>query len=79
MAFPDGTGIRVHPKAAGAPNGLAEAFVKTLKRDHARVAPLPDARTILGLVSAWIEDHNTSRPHSGLRMRSPREFRARRA
>ncbi|ETX13200.1 hypothetical protein OCH239_12825 [Roseivivax halodurans JCM 10272] len=25
-------------------------FVKTLKRDYARVTPLPDARTVLGLV-----------------------------
>ena len=58
-------------------NGIAEAFVKTLRRDYARVALLPDARTILGLVPAWIEDYNASHPHSGLRMLSPREFRAR--
>lgn len=58
-------------------NGIAEAFVKTLKRDYARVTLLPDAPTILKLVAAWIEDYNTSHPHSGLRMLSPREFRAR--
>ena len=58
-------------------DGVAEAFVRTLKRDYARVTLLPDARTILGLVSAWIEDYNASHPHSGLRMLSPREFRAR--
>ena len=39
--------------------------------------PAPGCQTILGLVSAWIEDYNTSRPHSGLRMLSLREFRAR--
>jgi transposase InsO family protein len=58
-------------------NGLAEAFVKTLKRDYARVTLLPDAPTILRLVSGWIEDYNTSHPHGGLRMLSPREFRTR--
>ena len=26
-------------------NGMAEAFVKTFKRDHVRVNPIPDART----------------------------------
>lgn len=26
-------------------NGIAEAFVKTLKRDHVRVNPIPDAAT----------------------------------
>jgi putative transposase len=57
-------------------NGIAEAFVKTLKRDYARVTVLPDAVTTLALVPAWIADYNTSHPHSGLRMLSPQEFRA---
>jgi putative transposase len=57
-------------------NGMAEAFVKTLKRDYVRVTPLPDANTVLGLVAGWITDYNTVHPHSALRMRSPAEFRA---
>src|SRR6516162_11119073 len=28
-------------------NGMAEAFVKTFKRDYVRINPLPDARTVL--------------------------------
>ena len=28
-------------------NGMAEAFVRTIKRDYARVNPLPDARTAI--------------------------------
>lgn len=28
-------------------NGMSEAFVKTLKRDHVQVAPLPDAEKSL--------------------------------
>ena len=72
-------GLRLAFTPARSPesNGIAEAFVKTLKRDYARLTLLPDARTILALVPAWIEDYNTSHPHSGLRMLSPREFRAR--
>lgn len=55
-------------------NGISEAFVKTLKRDYARVQPRPDALTVLAQLPAWIEDYNTSHPHSGLQMLSPREF-----
>lgn len=57
-------------------NGMAEAFVKTLKRDYARTVILPDAETVLALLPAWIDDYNDSHPHSGLGFRSPREFRA---
>jgi transposase InsO family protein len=55
-------------------NAISEAFVKTLKRDYVQVTPLPDARTVLGLIGGWIEDYNDKHLHSGLKMRSPREF-----
>ena len=55
-------------------NGVCEAFVKTLKRDYARVNPRPDAISVLQQLPAWFEDDNNIHPHSGLRMRSPREF-----
>ena len=55
-------------------NGISEAFVKTLKRDYVQVTPLPDAKTVLALIGTWIEDYNENHPHSGLKMRSPREF-----
>ena len=55
-------------------NGMSEAFVKTLKRDYARVTILPDADTILALLSEWIEDYCEIHPHPGLKFRSPREF-----
>lgn len=55
-------------------NGVCEAFVKTRKRDYARVNPRPDANSVLQQLPAWFEDYNTVHPHSGLRMRSPREF-----
>ena len=55
-------------------NGMSEAFVNTLKRDYIHVTPLPDGETASRLIGAWIEDYNTNHPHSGLKMRSPREF-----
>jgi transposase InsO family protein len=55
-------------------NGMSEAFVTTLKRDHGNVTPLPDAAAVLGSIAGWFEDHDNHHPHSGLKMRSPREF-----
>jgi transposase InsO family protein len=55
-------------------NGISEAFVKTLKRDYVQITPLPHAQNALGLIGEWIEDYNENHPHSGLKMRSPREF-----
>jgi len=56
-------------------NGMAEAFVKTLKRDYARVNPCPDAASVLRRLDGWFEHYNTVHPHKALRYRSPREFR----
>lgn len=53
---------------------ISDAFVKTLKRDYVQVTPLPDAQNVLGLIGGWIEDYNDNHPHSGLKMRSPRDF-----
>ncbi len=55
-------------------NGMAEAFVKTLKRDYVRVSPIPDAAAALALVDSWMEDYNIVHPHSRLGYRSPREY-----
>lgn len=55
-------------------NGMSEAFVKTLKRDYLRARPVPDARTALDQIAGWFEDDNDNHSHSGLKMRSPREF-----
>jgi transposase InsO family protein len=55
---------------------LAEAFVKTFKRDYVDGAELSDAETVLAQLSGWLEDHNTRAPHSALGMRSPVEYRA---
>ena len=44
-------------------NGMAEAFVNTLKRDYVSVSPLPDAETALRFIPGWFEDYNESHPH----------------
>jgi transposase InsO family protein len=59
-----------HPQS----NGMSEAFVTTLKRDHGNVTPLPDAAAVLGSIAGRFEDHDDHDPHSRLKMRSPREF-----
>jgi len=54
---------------------MAEALVKTIKRDYVYVTDLPDAQTSLKLIPKWIEDYNENQPHKGLRMLSPRQSR----
>ena len=53
---------------------MAEAFVRTFKLDYLRVNAVPDAEAPLAQIAGWFEDYNENHPHSGLRMRSPREF-----
>lgn len=55
-------------------NGLAEAFVKTFKRDYVWVNHLPDADTVMGKLGEWFNDYNEFAPHKGLKMLSPRQF-----
>ncbi len=56
-------------------NGMAEAFVKLIKRDYARVSAKPDAASVLRQLDAWFEHYNSVHPHKALGYRSPREFR----
>jgi putative transposase len=55
-------------------NGMAEAFVKTFKRDYVRVNLIPHAPAALAQIDLWMEDYNTVHPHSRLGYRSPREY-----
>jgi putative transposase len=57
-------------------NGLAEAFVKTFKRDYVNGAELRDAEAVLAQLGGWFDDYNTRAPHSALGMRSPADYRA---
>ena len=68
---------RTTPVESPQSNGMAEAFVRTLKRDYARVNPKPDARTVIAQLPRWFAHYNTVHPHRALGYRSPREFIAR--
>lgn len=56
-------------------NGMAEAFVKTFKRDYVYLADVTTADQVLARLPSWFEDYNEVHPHKGLRMMSPRQFR----
>ena len=56
-------------------NGMAEAFVKSFKRDYVWFGKLSDAKTVMTLLPGWFEDYNERAPHKGLKMLSPRQFR----
>jgi putative transposase len=62
------------PVSSPQSNGMAEAFVRTLKRDYVRVNPKPDARTVIDQLPGWIAHYNEVHPHRALGYRSPREF-----
>lgn len=55
-------------------NGMAEAFVKTFKRDYVWVSDTSDALTVLNQLPAWFEDYNERAPHKALKMLAPRQF-----
>jgi putative transposase len=56
-------------------NGMAEAFIKTFKRDYVRMHELSDAMRVLEQLPSWFEDYNENHPHKGLKMMSPREYK----
>lgn len=55
-------------------NGMAESFVKTMKRDYVAFMPTPDAATAAHNLAIAFEYYNEKHPHSALKYRSPREF-----
>ncbi len=56
-------------------NGMAEAFIKTLKRDYVAIQGAPDAASVLENLPKWFEHYNEIHPHKALQYQSPREFR----
>jgi putative transposase len=63
------------PKSSPQSNGMSEAFVNTIKRDHVSGADRRDAATLLDQAPAWIADYNAIAPHSSLGYRSPQQYR----
>jgi len=56
---------------------MAEAFVKTFKRDYVSVNSIPAAKTVVDRLRLWFEHYNTLHPHKALGYRSPGESRNR--
>ncbi|HAV9203509.1 TPA: IS3 family transposase [Escherichia coli] len=55
-------------------NGIAESFVKTIKRDYISIMPKPDGLTAAKNLAEAFEHYNEWHPHSALGYRSPREL-----
>ncbi|WP_176356708.1 IS3-like element IS2 family transposase [Escherichia coli] len=60
-------------------NGIAESFVKTIKRDYISIMPKPDGLTAGKNLAEAFEHYNEWHPHSALGYRSPREYLRQRA
>jgi transposase InsO family protein len=65
---------RTTPIESPQSNGMAEAFVRTIKRDYVRVCPRPNAESVMRQLPSWIAHYNEVHPHKALGYRSPREF-----
>jgi hypothetical protein len=48
-------------------NGMAEAFVKTFKRDYVYLQRLESAPSVIGQLPTWFDDYNEVHPHRGPR------------
>ena len=67
--------VRTTPSYSPESNGMAEAFVKTFKRDYVYVNDVSDAASIIRSLESYFSDYNEHAPHKGLKMLSPRMFR----
>ncbi|WP_267414892.1 IS3 family transposase, partial [Sphingomonas sp. GC_Shp_4] len=67
-SFARGIGLvpRTTPVSSPQSNGMAEAFVRTLKRDYVRVNPKPDAQTVIAQLPGWLAHYNEVHPHRAL-------------
>lgn len=63
------------PVASPESNGMAEAFVNTLRRDYIDGADLSTAAKVIEQMAGWIADYNGFAPHSALGEKSPVEYR----
>lgn len=56
-------------------NGMAEAFVKTVKRDYVNVGDVSTAAGVLAALPRYFADYNENHPHKDLKMLSPNQVR----
>jgi transposase InsO family protein len=75
--FGEAAGLVVCTTPAYSPesNGMAEAFVRTFRRDYVYLNRLDAAEEVMRALASWFEDYNSHHPHKGLNMLSPRAFR----
>ncbi len=70
-----GFGVRTTPAYSPESNGMTEGFVKLFKCDYAYVNELWTAESVPRSLPEWFADYNQPHPHSGLKMKSPLEYR----
>jgi putative transposase len=58
---------------------MAQSFVKTLKRDYAKLADRPNSQTVMALLPKWFDDYNYYYPHSALGHVPAKLFKEKRA
>lgn len=56
-------------------NGMAEALVKTIKRDYVYTSDCENPAVVLEMIPGWFSDYNEVAPHSALGMLSPIEYK----
>ena len=56
-----------------------ESFVKTLKRDYAKLVNRPDSKTLMSQLKDWFDNYNSYHPHSALGYLPPALFRDKRS
>jgi len=55
-------------------SGMAEAFVKTVKKDHVWLGDLSSADAVIKQLPKWFDNDNTHAPHKCLKMRSRKQY-----
>jgi len=70
-----GLDVRTTPPYSPESNGIAEAFIKTFKRDYVWLGDLSSAERVREQLVKWFEDYNENAPHKALKMKSPRQYR----